>query len=192
MQSLRSTVFAFSRDRMLPFSSVWVKILPLTQTPILATWISVFCCIAINLIGLGSYTAIEGVFNVTAIALDWSYCIPIFCRLVYGKFEPGPWNMGPIVGPIVGWYACIWTLFVSIIFLMPTVRPVTPENMNYAIVYLAGILLVSMAYWYVVGHKHYTGPIKQSLAADESELSQGRNSSSGGDAGGEGSLKAKN
>jgi amino acid transporter len=74
MQALGRTVFAFSRDRLVPFSHVWTKILPMTGTPILAVWICVFWCIAINLIGLGSYTAILGVFNVTAIALDWSYC----------------------------------------------------------------------------------------------------------------------
>lgn len=74
LQALGRTVFAFSRDRLLPFSNVWTKILPLTGTPILAVWISVAFCIAINLIGLGSYTAIAGVFNVCAIALDWSYC----------------------------------------------------------------------------------------------------------------------
>jgi hypothetical protein len=74
MQALGRTVFAFSRDRLIPFSNVWTKILPLTGTPILAVWICVFFCIAINLIGLGSYIAILGVFNVCAIALDWSYC----------------------------------------------------------------------------------------------------------------------
>lgn len=74
MQALGRTVFAFSRDQLIPFSHLWTKILPLTGTPILAVWISVFFCIAINLIGLGSYTAILGVFNVCAIALDWSYC----------------------------------------------------------------------------------------------------------------------
>lgn len=74
MQALARTVFAFSRDNLLPFSRIWTKILPLTGTPILAVWISVFWCIVINLIGLGSYTAILGVFNVCAIALDWSYC----------------------------------------------------------------------------------------------------------------------
>lgn len=31
--------------------------------------------------------------------------------------------------------------------------------MNYAIVYLMGILAISMAYWYAIGHRHYTGPL---------------------------------
>jgi amino acid permease (GABA permease) len=129
MQALGRTVFAFSRDRLVPFSNLWTKIMPLTGTPILAVWISVFWCIAINLIGLGSYTAIAGVFNVCAIALDWSYCIPIFCKVVFGKFEPGPWHMGKW-GLYVNIWACLWTLFVSIIFIMPTVRPVTADNVS--------------------------------------------------------------
>jgi len=129
LQALGRTVFAFSRDRLVPFSHIWTKILPLTGTPILAVWISVFWCIAINLIGLGSYTAISGVFNVTAIALDWSYCIPIFCKLIFGQFEPGPWNLGKF-STFVNGYACLWTLFVTIIFVMPTAIPTTAETVR--------------------------------------------------------------
>ena len=86
MQALGRTVFAFSRDNLIPFSRVWTKILPLTGTPILAVWVSTACCIAINLIGLGSYTAILGVFNVCAIALDWSYCEYILPQLEHKLF----------------------------------------------------------------------------------------------------------
>ncbi|EMC98071.1 hypothetical protein BAUCODRAFT_32069 [Baudoinia panamericana UAMH 10762] len=166
MQALARTVFAFSRDRLVPFSRIWTKILPLTGTPILAVWISVFWCIAINLIGLGSYTAIAGVFNVCAIALDWSYCIPIVCKLVFGRFTPGPWHMGRL-SYIVNIWACVWTLFVSIIFIMPTALPVTAENMNYAIVYLGGILFFSMLWWYISGRRYYTGPLIEADIQEE-------------------------
>jgi amino acid transporter len=129
MQALGRTVFAFSRDRLMPFSNVWIKIAPWTGTPLYAVWMSVFFCIAINLIGLGSYTAIAGVFTVCAIALDWSYCIPILCKLFFGKFQPGPWHMGPL-STIVNIWACLWTLFVSIIFVLPTAMPVTAETVR--------------------------------------------------------------
>jgi len=168
MQSLARTVFAFSRDQLLPGAQLWTKILPLTGTPVLAVWISVFWCIAINLIGLGSYTAIEGVFNVTAIALDWSYCIPIFLKLCFSQnFRPGPWHLGKFSKYINAW-ACIWTTFVTIIFILPVSLPVSAENMNYAIVYLAGILFFSMLYWVVRGHKHYTGPLVEADLHDAS------------------------
>ncbi|KAJ5900095.1 hypothetical protein N7495_004839 [Penicillium taxi] len=171
MQSLGRTIFAFSRDRMLPFSNVWTKINPWTGTPIYAVWISVFFCIAINLIGLGSYTAINGIFTLCAIALDWSYCIPILAKLMFGKFERGPWHMGPL-SPYVNAWACLWTLFASIIFILPTDMPVTADTMNYSVVYLAGVILFSTSYWYMYGKAVYKGPVIEAFADDlaESEI----------------------
>jgi len=165
-QALARTVFAFSRDRLIPFSHIWTKVNRFTGTPLYAVWISVFWCIAINLIALGSYIAIAGVFNVCAIALDWSYVIPILCKLIWGKFTPGPWHMGKF-SPFVNAWACIWTLFVSIIFIMPTIRPVTPNNMNYAIVFLAFILGCAAVYWFIGGRKFYTGPILEAQIEQE-------------------------
>lgn len=42
---------------------------------------------------------------------------------------------------------------------MPTIMPVTAENMNYAIVYLAGILAFAAVYWFIHGKRNYTGPL---------------------------------
>lgn len=132
MQSLARTVFAFSRDGLLPLSSVWTKVTPFTGTPLYAVWISVFFCIVINLIGLGSYAAISGVFNICAIALDWSYVIPILCKMFGKKFQPGPWHLGKFSFWVNAW-ASLWTLFVTIIFLLPTVRPVTADTVSFDI-----------------------------------------------------------
>lgn len=158
-QALARTFFAFSRDRLIPGSKIWTIVDPRTGTPLFAVWISVFWCIVINLIGLGSYAAIAGVFNVCAIALDWSYCIPIFCKIIFReRFTPGPWNMGK-VGYFVNAWACLWTLFVSIIFILPTIRPVTAENMNYACAFLGGILITALIWWYLDGRRWYKGPL---------------------------------
>ena len=131
MQSLTRTIFAFSRDGLVPFSRIWTKIMPQTGIPIFAVWIAVFCCIGINLIGLGSYPAIAGVFNVCAIALDWSYCIPVFCKIIFGQFVPGPWHLGKF-STFINVYACLWTFFVGIIFIMPTTLPVAAETVRYS------------------------------------------------------------
>lgn len=77
IQSTARTVFAFSRDRLLPGSNIWKRVNKKTNTPLFAVWFTIFWCAAINLIALGSYITISAIFNVCAIALDWSYCIPI-------------------------------------------------------------------------------------------------------------------
>lgn len=129
IQAGSRTVWAYARDEMLPLSRVWYKINRTTTTPLYAVWAFTISCILIDLIGLGSYITIAAIFNICAIALDWSYCIPIICKLLYGKFEPGPWHLGRASFWINLW-AVIWTLFVSIIFILPTVRPVTAANVS--------------------------------------------------------------
>lgn len=133
LQANARTIWAYSRDEMLPGSRFWYKMSKYTGTPIIAVWLNVVFCIAINLVGLGSYTAIEAIFAVTAIALDWSYCIPIICRLLYTKrlnaegkgYQPGPWYVLPYVYSTImlmtsrnlgkfSWYinvyAVVWTV----------------------------------------------------------------------------------
>ena len=129
IQAGARTIWAFSRDEMLPLSRVWVKINKKTDTPIYAVWLFIISCVLINLIGLGSYTAIAAIFNLTAIALDWSYVIPVILKLVFGKFERGPFHLGWASVPINLW-AIAWTIFVTIIYVCPTILPVTAENVS--------------------------------------------------------------
>jgi hypothetical protein len=69
--------------------------------------------------------------------------------------------------PFVNAWACLWTLFVSIIFILPTVRPVTALTMNYAIAFLALILLAALIWWYLGGRRYYTGPITEAIIVEE-------------------------
>ncbi|KAL4066404.1 amino acid permease-domain-containing protein [Scleroderma yunnanense] len=86
---------------------------------------------------LASPIAANAIFALTAMALDLSYIIPIFLRRVYGnhpevQFKP--------------------------VFSLPTVLPVTKENMNYAAIITVGVIVLS-GLWYILGsHRHYHGP----------------------------------
>lgn len=130
LQAGSRTLWAFSRDRMIPLSHVWYKIWRTTSTPVLSVWFYTMLCVVINLIGLGSYITIAAIFNLCAIALDWSYCIPILCKLFFGRFERGPWHLGK-ASRFVNIWACTWTSFVSVIFMFPTVRPVLANNVSH-------------------------------------------------------------
>ena len=131
IQAGSRTIWAFSRDEMLPLSRVWYKIDRRTDTPVYAVWLLTVCCLLINLVALGSYTAIAAIFNLTAIALDWSFCIPIICKLSFGKFKRGPFHLGWASTPINCW-AIVWTFFVTIIYVQPTILPVTAQNVSTA------------------------------------------------------------
>lgn len=152
------TVWAQSRDKMLPFSKLWYRVNRRTKTPLYAVWINAALCICINLIALGSTTTINAIFNVCAIALDWSYIIPIVGKVVFPKlFKRGPWHLGR-ASVFINVFAILWTTFVSVIFFMPTNMPVTPSNMNYAVVFFVGVIGFSLLCWHLGGKKVYTGP----------------------------------
>ena len=129
MQAGSRTIWAFSRDEMLPGSKIWYKVWKTSGTPVIAVWFYALLCILINLIGLGSYITIAAVFNICAICLDWSYCIPIICKLAFSNFKPGPWSLGAASVPINVW-GIAWTAFVSVIYVFPTVLPVTAATVG--------------------------------------------------------------
>ena len=148
-------VYAFSRDhgnicdfrcyhllrlfpKGLPDGGYFGKNSNFTHTPLRAVWIATIISILPGLLDLVSPVAANAIFSVTAMALDLSYIIPIFCRRVYHShpdvmFKPGPYFMGDgWMGLLCNSICILWTLFVCIIFSIPTNLPVTDLNMNYA------------------------------------------------------------
>lgn len=158
------TVYAFSRDHGLPDNGYFGHIASSTRTPLRAIWFTTVLSILPGFLDLASPIAANAIFALTAIALDMSYIIPIFLRRIYANhpdvnFRPGPFYMGP---GLLGWAAnvtCIsWTLFVCVIFSLPTVFPVTQFNMNYASVIAVGVVFLSGVWYVLSAHQHYHGP----------------------------------
>lgn len=165
LQANSRTVYAFSRDNGLPDRQYFAHNDTRTSTPIRAIWLSTFVAVLPGLLDFASPIAANAVFSLTAMALDLSYIIPIFLRRVYEKhpevhFNPGPFYMG---NGLLGWacnVACIsWTLFVCVVFSLPTIRPVTAQNMNYASVITVGVIALSLVWYILGGHVHYKGPV---------------------------------
>jgi amino acid transporter len=77
---------------MLPFSKYMARIWSKTKTPVIAVWVNVIFCALLGLIDLASFTAITAIFNVTAICVDWSCCIPILCKV----FDPRSNSIGKL------------------------------------------------------------------------------------------------
>lgn len=165
IQAGSRTIFAFARDDLLPFSHHWRRVSKRSQTPIAAVWLYAALEIIVNLLGLMSDTAISAVFNVCTVALNISYLVPIVCKMLYGRFEKGPWNLGrwSFVMNVV---AVGWNTLMAVIFFFPTRLPVAAENMNYAIVVFVFVLMFSVGFWYTRGRHFYTGPgTRRPLAA---------------------------
>ncbi|KAJ3349361.1 hypothetical protein HDU83_000589 [Entophlyctis luteolus] len=172
LQANSRMVFAFARDGGLPFSGFFSRIDKRLQVPVNAVWVIIFISLLMGLLNLASATAVNAIFSLATVAMDWSYSIPIMYKAYYchiaktQEFTPGPFYMGPRVGLAVNIIAVLWTAFVSCILVLPTVMPVTDVNMNYASVITLGTLFLSLVWFYVDAHRWYRGP-RGNIGEDE-------------------------
>jgi len=83
----------------------------------------------------------------------------------------GPWSLGKI-GLTCNILAIAFCIFLIIFLPFPTILPVTAQNMNYAVVVFAGVIIISLIDWVVRGRKRYTGPIKEVGSETSSEVVQ--------------------
>ncbi|CCM04107.1 uncharacterized protein FIBRA_06267 [Fibroporia radiculosa] len=156
LQASSRMVYAFSRDHGLPDRGYFGHVTSWTTTPLRAVWFTTLLSVLPGLLDLASPVSANAVFALCAMSLDSSYTIPIILRRLYRnhpevKFKPGPFYMGD---GLLGWaanIACVfWALFVSVIFCIPTERPVTKSNMNYASLMCGGVVILS-GIWFICG-----------------------------------------
>ncbi|MFD7379131.1 amino acid permease [Streptomyces mirabilis] len=157
-------VFAFSRDGAVPFAATWRRVSTRTQTPTAAVWLSAAAALVLALPSLYSPTAYAAVTAINVIGITPAYAIPVYLRLRAGdKFQPGPWNLGRWSKP-VGWTAVAWVIFVTVLFCLPQVSPITTNSFNYAGVALFAVLVLAWVLWLTRGRRHYKIPTLGSTA----------------------------
>jgi len=168
-------IYAFSRDGALPGSNIWHKVNKRTRTPTNAIWLAAGGALILGLPYLWNSTAYAAVTSIAVIGLYIAYVIPTYLRLRQGEnFKRGPWHLGRW-SYVVGWIAVIWVVFITILFMLPTVNPVHWGNFNYTVVAVVVVLGFAWIYWMVSAKNWFKGPKVQGsaeeLAAIERELS---------------------
>ncbi|ORY68387.1 amino acid permease [Pseudomassariella vexata] len=154
------TCFALARDSVFPFSEGLKKMNKYTQTPLYSVWATVIFCCLLNLIGLGGTQTINGIYGVTAPAMDLSYIAIIAARVYYEKEHPiakGPFQLGRWQ-KLINCIAIAWVLFISTILFFPPSYPVTAVNMNYAVAIAGFIAIFALSGWLLSAKRYYTGP----------------------------------
>ncbi|GAA6034140.1 hypothetical protein JCM8097_000715 [Rhodosporidiobolus ruineniae] len=174
LQANARTFHAFSRDHGLPDRGLFGKLAP-NKVPIYSVWLVVAVSVCLGMLDFASYTAVNAIFSLCAIALDTSYCLPILCKLLFRNhpdvnYVPGPFSLGNgFLGKAIPTIAICWTTFVVVILALPESYPVTADTMNYSSVLLVGVLTLSWVWWFAGARKFYTGPRESSIELEESE-----------------------
>jgi amino acid transporter len=167
-------IYAFARDGALPASRFWHRINKRTRTPTNSIWLAAAGAFVLGLPYLYSLTAYAAVTSIAVIGLYIAYVIPVLLRLRAGdSFQRGPWHLGRWSKPI-GWIAVAWVAFISVLFMLPQVSPITVNTFNYAPVAVGVVLAFAGIWWLLSAHRWFKGPqvqgTQEELEAIEREL----------------------
>jgi amino acid permease (GABA permease) len=168
-------IYAFSRDGALPGAAIWHRVNKRTRTPTNAIWLAAVGALILGLPYLWNDAAYAAVTSIATIGLYIAYVSPTYLRLRQGQaFTRGPWHLGRWSYPI-GIVACIWVVFITILFMLPTASPVGWSNFNYTVVAVLVVIGFAGIYWLVSARNWFTGPKIQGTEAEleaiERELS---------------------
>ena len=156
-------IFAFARDRGVPFSRWFAHVPEGRDIPLNSVIFTVAVSCLLSLINIGSQIAFNQFTSLGLCALLSSYIVSISCLalrrirkqpLLPSKFSLGRYGLG-INLVSIGFLLLAFTM----IFFPPGPRP-DPKSMNWAIVVYGGVIIFSVIYYIFRGRFNYDGPVK--------------------------------
>ncbi|CAG9945108.1 unnamed protein product [Clonostachys rosea f. rosea IK726] len=162
------TVWAVSRDDVLPFSHLWQKVNPYFDVPVNSMLLSATFITAYGLIFLGSTTAFSAMVNATIIFIQTSIVLPQAIVLFRGRdriLPPRWFNLGRY-GVIINALSVLWVFGLNILFCFPTTLPITAMNMNYVPIVVSVATASIFVFWFMGKKNSFTGPVIDMKALD--------------------------
>lgn len=131
------------------------------QSPTRTIWLAATLAFILGLPSLGSSVAFAAATSIATIGLYLSYGIPILIGLIYHEnFKKGPFNLKAFSRP-VALIACLWIGFITVIFCLPNLNPVTSQTLNYTPVAVGIVAVWTFGTWFLWARRWFTGPIRQ-------------------------------
>lgn len=157
-------LFAFARDRGLPYSA-WVSRVPSRfDVPVNAVIVSSLCACVLHCINIGSSIAFNIILSAGSVALITSYLTSIGCitwrRLRGLPLLPSKFSLGHKLGLVVNILAMAFCALIFVFAFFPPAPNPPAQSMNWAIVVYAGVLGIAGVYYVVSGRKKYDGPVE--------------------------------
>jgi amino acid transporter len=171
-------IYAFSRDGAVPFSNYWHHVSKKARVPVRTAWFGAVGALILALPYLYNTAAYAAVTSIAVIGLYIAYLTPVFLRRINpSAFKPGPWVLSKIWGPIIGWIAIVWVIFICIMLMLPQYNTAVPWSADFdlkAFNYtpIAVLVVIGFAWiWWVAGaRKWFKGPKVQGSAAELAEI----------------------
>ena len=149
--------WGFARDGGVPFHKFFAVVNPTWRVPLRAIWGQAVVIGLIGVLYLFANTVLEAILSVSTIALTVSYAIPIVVLLIVGRDKLPkdiPFHLGRFGTPI-NIVSIIYCSITTVFFFFPGDPNPAISDMNWAIAVFGIMLIVSLGFWFVQGHKTY-------------------------------------
>ncbi|KAK6074251.1 choline transport protein (amino acid permease) [Seiridium cupressi] len=156
-------MFAFARDKGLPFSTVASKMDRKYHIPTNSVYItSVFVGI-LAFVQLGSTVAFNVIVSLSLLGLLSTYMISIgsvlWMRIRGRELPPARWSLGRL-GLFVNAFAFLYCGFIIVFSCFPTAIPVDTSSANWAPAVWVGVIVISGVVYVIHGRHHYRAPVE--------------------------------
>lgn len=167
-------IFAFSRDKGMPLSSVWANVSRKFRTPAAAVWLAsilafLLPCLIFGIVALRPkaldfgklYPAVTGI---STVALYLSYGFPLLLKVravrkgIWSRSTDGPWSLGNWSMP-VAYISIAWIAFITVLFVIP------PNDLTGYI--FGGTLAALIFLYFAAARGRFAGPVPQATSEEE-------------------------
>ncbi|KAL8949614.1 MAG: hypothetical protein Q9222_004289 [Ikaeria aurantiellina] len=171
-------VFAFGRDKGLPFWRTMAKVQSDSAIPLYAIAVMAGVSCAIGLINIGSATAFNDVISVGVSSLYASYVLTeamLLWHRIRGTIRHpsqmagttwhanelvwGPFHVPGIWGILLNAFGVGYGIIVFIFSFFPQMVNPDAAHMNFSCLMTGSIMIFAVAYYYLYARKVYTGPV---------------------------------
>lgn len=156
-------LYAFARDKGMPFHGWFAFVHPLWDIPLNALLFTFVFTSILSLINIGSSTALNSITALQTNALLSSYICSVGCiiwrrwtnqPMLPCKFRLGRWGLLINVASLV----FLVTFFILAFF--PSYKDPDSTSMNWNILIYGAVVLLSTLYYFIKGRHTYDGPVE--------------------------------
>ncbi|GIZ38205.1 hypothetical protein CKM354_000162800 [Cercospora kikuchii] len=156
-------MYAFARDKGLPFSDRLASVHPKRKIPVVATQVSCVFATLLSMIYIGSPVAFYAITSLLTVALLQCYCLSIGCmlwrRLNHPETIPkARFSLGK-VGPAINAAAVGYSLWAFFWSFWPQSYAPSAADFNWASPIFAAVLVIAGVHFVLVARKRYFGPV---------------------------------
>ncbi|KAK3113093.1 hypothetical protein LTR53_009941 [Teratosphaeriaceae sp. CCFEE 6253] len=170
-------LFAFARDRGVPYSSALARVSPRSHIPVPAILCTISVTIILSLILIGSSLAFNIIASLGGVAILSSYLTSVgtlvYQRLYGFKLPRTQFSLG-MLGLPINLATIVFDLFALVMIFFPAAPNPTVTTMNWACLIFSAVVGFAVVFYFTRAKNIYRSPVEITRAEEDIEMSPSR------------------